>query len=274
MSKWGMVINVSKCTACYSCFIACKDEYWDNDYPPFSAAQPKHGQFWMNLSTVDRGSYPCVKVAHVPMLCQHCENAACISAAKNGAVYKRDDGIVIIDPVKAVGQKQIVDACPYGVIYWNEEKNLPQKCTFCAHRLEEGKEPRCVQICPSEALIFGDLDDPSSKVAKLTAEAQPYAPSLGKNTAVKYIGVPQGMFIAGSAIFGDTDDCADGLEVTLSGNGAKEMKIATNTYGDFMFDGLAKGKYTLKFNSGGCHAKTIDVELTADNYLGDIILER
>lgn len=159
MTKWGMIIDISKCTGSYNCFTACKDEYWDNDYPPYSAAQPKNGQFWMDISNVERGTHPFIKVSHIPVLCQHCDDAPCIKVAKDGAVYKRPDGIVLIDPQKAVGQKQIADSCPYHVIFWNEEKNLPQKCTFCAHRLEENKIPRCVQACPSGALVFGDLDE-------------------------------------------------------------------------------------------------------------------
>lgn len=112
MAKWGMVIDIPKCNACYGCFIACKDEYWENDYPPYSAAQPRHGQFWMDLIKKERGRYPWVKVAYIPVLCMQCDNAPCVKAAKSGAVYKRPDGIVIIDPKKAVGQRQIMDACP------------------------------------------------------------------------------------------------------------------------------------------------------------------
>ena len=100
--------------------------------------------------------------------------------AQNKAVYRRQDGIVMIDPVKAKGQKQIVTACPYRVIEWNEEKQIPQKCTFCAHLLDKGeKEPRCVESCPTGALVFGDLDDPKSEVAKLMASGKTEALASG-----------------------------------------------------------------------------------------------
>jgi Fe-S-cluster-containing dehydrogenase component len=172
MAKYGMVIDIEKCTACYCCFTACKDEYWENDYPPYSAAQPRFGQNWMHIIKNERGAYPCVKVAYISIPCQHCEDAPCMKAAKNGAITRGADGIVLIDPVKAKGQKQLVDACPYHAIFWNEEKQIAQKCTLCAHRLAEGKEPRCVQICPSGALKFGDLDDPNSEVSKLMASGK------------------------------------------------------------------------------------------------------
>ena len=274
MAKYGMVIDVSRCTACYCCFAACKDEYWENDYPSYSAAQPRFGQFWINVIKKERGIYPCVRVAYVPVLCVHCDDAPCIKAAKNGAVYKRPDGIVIIDPKKAAGQKQIVDACPYNVIFWNEEKKLPQKCTFCVHRLDEGKVPRCVLSCPSGALKFGDLDDAKSEVSKLVASGKTESlyPQYKTAPKVYYMNVPK-IFIAGSVVYGDKNECAEGATVTLTSNG-KVTKTTANTFGDFMFDGLAVGKYSVKIECKGYATKTIDVDLKTDNYLGAIFLSR
>jgi Fe-S-cluster-containing dehydrogenase component len=153
--KYGMIIDVSRCNGCYNCFLACRDEFCGNDYAGYSAAQPYSGQFWIRIIEKERGQYPKVKVAYTPIPCMQCENAPCIDAALNGAVYHRADGILIIDPEKAKGQKQMVDACPYRVIYWNEEKSIPQKCTFCAHLLDQGwREPRCVEVCPTKALFL------------------------------------------------------------------------------------------------------------------------
>jgi len=274
MAKYGMVIDVSRCTACYCCFTACKDEYWENDYSPYSAAQPRFGQFWINLIKRERGSYPCVKVAYVPVLCVHCDDAPCVKAAKDGAVYKRPDGIVIIDPKKAIGQKQIVEAYPYKVIFWNEEKKVPQKCTLCVHRLEEGKVPRCVLSCPSEALKFGDLDDPRSEVSKLVAsgKTEPLRPELNTKPRIYYMNIPK-IFIAGSVVYGDKNECAEGASVTLSSNG-KTTKTVANTFGDFMFDGLAAGKYSVKIECKGYAPQSIDVDLRTDNYVGVINLSK
>lgn len=272
MAKYGMVIDVSRCIACYCCFAACKDEYWENDYSPYSAAQPRFGQFWINPIKKERGTFPCIKVAYVPNLCVHCDSAPCIDAARDSAVYKRPDGIVIIDPKKAVGQQQIVESCPYKVIFWNEEKKLPQKCTLCAHRLKEGKTPRCVLSCPSEALKFGNLDDPKSEVAKLVASGkpEPLYPEHNVKPRVYYMNVPK-IFIAGSVVYGDIKECAEGALITLTSNG-KSMNATTNAFGDFMFDGLAAGKYSVKIECKGYTAKTIDVDLKTDNYLGAINL--
>jgi Fe-S-cluster-containing dehydrogenase component len=274
-----MVIDISRCVGCYGCFIACKDEYWDNDYPPYTAAQPKHGQFWMNLEKNERGIYPYIKVAYMPVLCMQCGDAPCVKAGKNGAVYQRPDGIVVIDPQKAVGQKQLLkaEACPYGVIFWNEEKNLPQKCTFCVHRLEQGKTPRCVQACPSGCLNSGDMDDPESDVSRLlkSARAEVFHPEWQAQPNVYYLDLHRmtRYFIAGAVIFGDTDECAEGVTANLNTNG-KSVKTTTNNYGNFEFDGLDAGRYSVNLEYAGYDPKTINVDLITDSYLGDIILEK
>ena len=145
--KPGIAVNAARCMACYACFMACKDEHcgWASK---LSAPQPHMGQYWMNIVEWERGDNERrIKTATVPTPCSHCAKPACMAAAKDGAVYKREDGIVIIDPEKAKGQKQIVDACPIHAIYWNEELQLPQKCTMCAELMDDpdypGKEPRC-----------------------------------------------------------------------------------------------------------------------------------
>ncbi len=279
MAKWGMVIDITKCNACYSCFIACKDEYWDNDYPPYSAGQPRHGQFWIRIEKKEGGTYPHVRVSYMPIPCMQCDAAPCIKAAKNGAVYKRPDGIVIIDPEKAVGQRRIVDACPYGAIFWNEEKQLPQKCNFCVQRLEDGERPRCVQACPSKAMIFGDLDDPESEVSKLvgSSKAEVFHPEYNAKPRVYYIGLERVTknFLAASVVFGDVDECAEKVKATLVNKQSGEEKTAlTDAYGVFEFTGLNAGRYSLKLEYAGYAEKTMDVDLKADNYLGVVNLTK
>ncbi|MCK4273848.1 MAG: hypothetical protein KAW90_03065 [Dehalococcoidales bacterium] len=276
MARYGMVIDIAKCSGCYNCFLACKDEHCGHDYPGYAAAQPMTGQFWMNIVEKERGRYPKVKLAYVPVPCMHCEDAPCVKSAKDGAVYRRPDGIVIIDPEKAKGQQQIVSACPYGVIFWNEEKSLPQKCTLCAHLLDEGwKEPRCVEVCPTGALVFGDLDEPDSEVSRLIASgaAEALHPEYGQKESVTYIGLPK-KFVAGTVVFGDTDECAGGATVTLTGNG-KQMMVKANFFGDFEFEGLAGNTdYTVRIEAEGCTPKELPVQTKSDVYLGVITLQR
>ncbi|MEM2273019.1 MAG: 4Fe-4S dicluster domain-containing protein [Candidatus Bathyarchaeia archaeon] len=281
MVRWAMVIDISKCIACYACFNACKDEFWGNDYPPYSASIKKRGQTFIRLVKRERGKFPYVKVAYMPILCMQCDKPKCMEVTKNNSVYKREDGIVIIDPVKAIGQKEIVDACPYNSISWNEEKNLPQKCTFCVHRIEVGRIPKCVEVCPSGAMSFGDLDDEKSAVSKKVKEgvAEQFHPEYNTKPKVFYINLHKmtKYFIAGSVVFGDTDECAEGVEVSIINLKTNESKTAfTDFFGNFEFDGLEPNtEYLVKLTYPGYQAREIWIKLEEkDVYLGNILLER
>jgi Fe-S-cluster-containing dehydrogenase component len=194
----------------------------------------------------------------------------------NGAVYRRADGIVMIDPEKAKGQKQIVTGCPYRVIEWNEEKRIAQKCILCAHMLDKGeKVPRCVESCPTGALVFGDLEDPGSEIAKLMASGKTEAmhPEYGMKEKVRYINLPK-TFIAGTVILGDVDEVAKGAVVKLEGKGSSAEAV-TNGFGDFEFEGLpANSDYSLKIEAAGYKAKSLKVKTQKDTYVGEIVLKK
>ncbi|MFC1868629.1 4Fe-4S dicluster domain-containing protein [Thermodesulfobacteriota bacterium] len=276
MTQYGMVVDISKCNGCYNCFLACRDEYAGNDYPPYSAAQPLHGQYWMQIGERERGTYPKVKVSYIPLPCLHCREASCITASPGDAVHRRPDGIVLIDPEKAVGKKEIVNKCPHRVIYWNEEKNIPQKCTFCAHLLDEGwKEPRCVEACPTGALIFGDLDDPGSEIVGMlkSDKTEELHPEYGLAPGVVYVGLPK-RFIAGEVVLGDQqDECAEGVKVTLI-RGNESRNLITDNYGDFEFEDLEpNSSYTIRIDHEGYILKEMTVLTRLDTNLGEIILE-
>lgn len=275
MAKYGMVVDVRKCVGCYACFLACRDEHCGNDWPPYALSQPNMGHFWMHIIEKERGKYPKVKADYIAVPCMQCEDAPCIKGAENNAVYRRPDGIVIIDPQKAKGQKDIVKSCPYQVIYWNEEKDIPQKCTFCAHLLDDGwKEPRCVEVCPSGALTFGDLDYPESKISKLTAsgKAEALHPEYSIGEKVTYISLPK-KFIAGSVIFGDTDECGKDAVITLNGNGVKQ-KVNADFMGDFEFDGLPDAKeYMIEVEHPGYMPQNLSVNTKNDVILEEIVLK-
>jgi Fe-S-cluster-containing dehydrogenase component len=276
MTRYGMVVDISKCAGCYCCFIACKDEHCGHDFPGYAAPQPTTGHFWMNLVEQERGQYPRVKTAYTAIPCMQCQEADCVKQARDGAVYRRPDGIVIIDPALAKGQRQVVDACPYRVIYWNDELDLPQKCTFCAHLLDDGwKEPRCVEMCPAGALTFGDFDDPVSEVARFvaTAKTEVLHPEYGLKESVVYVNLPK-KFIAGTVAWGDTDQCAVGVTVTASAEG-REHVTQTDDFGDFEFEGLVDGQdYIVTFSAEGYRPQQLNVKLLRDTYLGVVALER
>ncbi len=277
MTRLGLLIDVTKCSGCHNCFLACRDEYYGNDYSPYSAPQPLDGQFWMQVKEIERGTYPKVKVDYIPLPCVHCEEAPCVAVAADKACYKREDGFVIIDPVKAKGQKAIAQACPYRVIFWNKELDIPQKCTMCAHRLDEGeKEPRCVEACPTGALTFGDLDDPDSLISKYVAEkkVETFHPEYGTKPAVMYVGIPK-RFVAGEVVRADnTGECCEGASITLEGDGVK-LKTKSDSYGDFEFEGLDRNEaFKVTVALAGYATKTFAVTTQTDVNLGAVVLER
>lgn len=274
--KYGILVDVAKCTGCYACYLACKDENCEEEHEGYTAAQPMTGQFWMNMVEVERGTYPKVKLSNIPIFCGHCDNPDCMNNAENGAVYKREDGIVIIDPVKAVGQKQIVNSCPHRVIYWNEDKQIPQKCDMCAHLLDQGYDrPRCVEMCPTGALIFGDVNDPKSEISRLIAEEKPSVlhPEYNLLENIYYLNVPK-RFVAGSVVYKDTDQCAEEVTVVLKSDGV-EQKYVTDIFGDFWFEGLDKNvNYSVEIEASGYKKVTLQTRTLNDINLGEIFLEK
>ncbi len=275
MTRYGMVIDIDKCNGCYNCFLACKDEFAGNDFPPFSVAQPNSGKPFMRVTEKERGKCPTIKVDYIPLPCLQCADAPCVNKAIDGEVYRRPDGIVVIDPEKAKGKREIVSYCPHRVISWNEEKNIPQKCTFCVHLLEQGwKQPRCVEACPSGALLFGDLDDPDSEISKIakSPDIEEMNPAYALKPNVLYRNLPK-RFIAGEVLLADHQEtCAAGIKVTLK-SGTVEQTSSTDFMGDFEFDGLAPNQtYQITIDHDGYAAQSLEVKTDSNVNLGEIIL--
>ena len=152
MKRRYFVIDIEKCIGCFNCLHACKDEHVGNDWSPVTLPQMLHNESWITVAEHVRGQHPMVDVAYLPEPCNHCEQASCIEQGK-GAVYRREDGVVIIDPTKAKGAGDLSASCPYGKITYNPDEQVSQKCTFCAHLLDAGwEQPRCVQACPLDAI--------------------------------------------------------------------------------------------------------------------------
>ena len=263
----AFVIDVSHCPGCYACQFVCKDEHCGNDWTPYARPQPDTGQFWMKINEYVRGTVPKVKMAYVPVLCMHCAEAPCLKACPAEAIYQRPDGLVVIDPQKCTGCQSCLDACPYGCIYYNADLNLAQKCTGCAHLLDRGwKEPRCVDVCFNGAIKFGE----ESELSSLIAEAEVLHPEYGTKPRVYYIGLPK-KFIAGTVYDPSQKVVVEDAECTLTGEGAT-LTARTDGFGDFWFEGLKTGTFSLKIESAG-RVKTIDaISTEQDVNLGDIPL--
>ncbi|MCP4194076.1 MAG: 4Fe-4S dicluster domain-containing protein [Planctomycetaceae bacterium] len=159
--RHGWFIDTRRCFGCHACEVSCKSE---NDVPL--------GNFIRQTFYKDVGSYPKVARLFMPMSCQHCEDAPCIKACPCGALHKEAGGTVAVNYDTCCGHGTCAEVCPYGAIYLDPVAKQAVKCHNCYHRTENGMEPACVPTCPSEAIYFGDLNDPDSKVSLAMAEAE------------------------------------------------------------------------------------------------------
>lgn len=214
MTRWGMVIDKRRCIACFACMVACKQEHFLSAWV-----------FWNRVLIGERGKYPSVTKENLPVLCNHCKDAACVSVCPTGATSRREDGIVIIDSDDCVGCRYCVMACPYQMRtflekqkeYYPErgltaferlgrelyplEEGTVVKCNLCHERIDEGLSkgqkpgidreatPACVIACPTKARIMGDLNDPESDIARMIKERRgaQLHPEFGTDPSIYYL---------------------------------------------------------------------------------------
>ena len=173
----GFVIDHSRCIGCHACTVACKAE---NDVPL--------GNFRTWVKYTESGSFPEVRRSFAVLRCNQCTQAPCVEICPVHALEKRADGIVDVDPERCIGCKSCMQGCPYDALYLNDESGTAEKCHFCAHRTEIGLAPACAVVCPTEAIIPGDFDDPGSAVAELrkTGRLNSRKPEAGTGPNVLY----------------------------------------------------------------------------------------
>ena len=254
--KWNLIVDVSRCDNCRLCFLAVKDEYIGNDFEGYSAAQPKLGHNWLDIERKERGTYPIVDASFMPVMCNHCDEAPCMEAARDGAVRKRADGIVIIDPEKSKGQTQIAEACPYGAISWNEELEIPQAWTFDAHLLDEGwTRTRAEQSCPMDVFRTIKVEDEEMRRIEAEEGLEVLKPELGTRPRVYYknLHVMTKCFVSGTVVryVNDVEECAENVEVILKKDGGEIRRTKTDTFGEFVIDKLDPGSGGYKLKVGG-----------------------
>lgn len=280
-AKWNLIVDVARCDNCRNCFLATKDEHIGNDFPGYAAAQPEKEHSWVDIKHKERGRYPIVEANFMPVMCNHCDDAPCMKVAKNDAIKKRGDGIVIIDPEKSKGQKEIVGACPYGAVYWNEEKQIPQAWIFDAHLLDEGwNKPRVEQSCPTD--VFHSLKVDDAEMQKIIAEEdlEVLLPEEGTKPRVYYknLHLMDTCFVSGSVVaeIDGLEECASDVEVTLKQNGIEVGHTTTDAFGEFKIDKLQprSGAYELELTSKSWGGLTQTVDMGDDSlYLGVLSLK-
>ena len=159
--RYGFVIDQRKCIGCHACTVACKEE---NRVPL--------GAFRTWVKYVERGHYPDTRRYFSVLRCNHCDDAPCVTICPTVALYRRSDGIVDFDGERCIGCKACMQGCPYDALYIDPGTNTAAKCNYCAHRVDVGLEPACVIVCPVQAIVAGDLDDPGAPIARLVATEQ------------------------------------------------------------------------------------------------------
>lgn len=277
MKRNYFIIDVDRCIGCFNCMHACKDEHVGNSWLPVTLPQKLHQQHWITTTERVRGQYPMVDVAYLTEPCNHCAHAPCVEHG-NGSVYRRPDGIVLIDPQKSRREDNLDAVCPYGKISWNEETKVYQKCTFCAHLLDEGwKQPRCAQACPLGALRMVTME-PEEREALAAAEglelAHPELESTGPGVWYKNLYRFRKCFISGAVVSGsgDAETCLEGCMVTLSQDGCVLQSQCADAYGTFKFDRLEpeSGTYRVEAAANGYVPAAAEARLGESVYLGVI----
>ena len=224
--RYGFAIDQRTCIGCHACTVACKTEH-----------EVPVGQFRTWVKYVDTGTFPDTTRSFGVMRCNHCTDAPCVKICPTQALFKRDDGIVDFDSDRCIGCKSCMQACPYDAIYIDEDTHTAAKCNMCAHRVDNGLEPACVVVCPTHSIWVGDLDDPSSGIARLVAthETTVRAPEQGTGPNVFYLGADRAVLdplaapVDGSYIWARPD--AQRLETAadLPGDPTTHARTTLNT---------------------------------------------
>lgn len=258
----AILFDASLCNGCYGCQMACKDEHCGNSWLPIAAEQPMTGEYWCRVDQRTRGKVPEVKVEYVPRWCDSDEE---LLRTAPECVYKREDGIVIIDPEKAKGRKDLADK--FDGVYWNEELELPQKCTMCAHLLDDGwTVPRCVDVCATGALRFVDTEEVADELADYT--------QFDPESHYYYKNIP-GRWVYGVLVDRTINEVIIGATVNLTNaEGETVATVETDDFGEFRFREITASAYSVTATVEGYEPVDLAIAAeTEDVVLGDIFLK-
>jgi Fe-S-cluster-containing dehydrogenase component/formate-dependent nitrite reductase membrane component NrfD len=182
MTQFGFILDQSRCIGCHACTVACKAEHG-----------VEIGVFRTWVKYIERGEFPDTRQHFAVLRCNHCTDAPCVEICPVTALYKREDGIVDFDPERCIGCKACMNGCPYDALYIEPDSQTAAKCNFCAHRVDTGLKPACEIVCPTEAIISGDIGDPDSEISRILGSMPTTvrAPEQGTGPNVFYVGADE-----------------------------------------------------------------------------------
>ncbi|MEM9403838.1 MAG: 4Fe-4S dicluster domain-containing protein [Pseudomonadota bacterium] len=279
MKKWNLIIDLERGVDFINAVLSAKDEYVGNEHPGYSAPVALESSDIMTLERKVRGQTPVVDATNLLRTCNHCDDAPCLKIGGD-AVRKRDDGIVIIDPEKAKGRKDLVDSCPYGAVVWNEELQLPQAWIFDAHLLDNGwDQPRCVQSCASSGGIEAIKTTDEDMQRRVKAEGlEVLKPELNTRPRVYYRNLYRynTCFVGGTVVteVGSTEECLEGVKVMLHTDDIV-LETKTDVFGEFRIDRLEprSGDCKVVIEHPGFKPESVGVNVQESVYVGVIKLD-
>jgi Fe-S-cluster-containing dehydrogenase component/formate-dependent nitrite reductase membrane component NrfD len=250
VTRYAFLIDHDSCIGCHACTVACKSEH---DVPIGV------NRTWVKY--IEKGDFPDARRFYSVLRCNHCADAPCVTICPTRALFHRADGIVDFDDSRCIGCKSCMNACPYDAIYINPDTHTAHKCNFCAHRVELSLEPSCVIVCPTQAIVAGDLDDPASRISTLLGrhDTKVRAPEQGTRPHVFYKGADEAALdplrtrlADDGMIWAETNAHHPTAPVELPGHGAQAVaRTALTTMHPMAWTAKVSGYLATKAVAGG-----------------------
>ena len=261
MTRYGLLIDLELCTGCKACMTVCKGNH---NIPYGEHEGREYYRVWPEEK--EMGSYPYVIRNLTPWLCMQCADPPCVEVCPiSGALRQRNHGIVVVNESLCNGCRRCVTACPYGALYFRHDKGVVDKCDLCVENIDEGAIPECVKVCPTDAIVFGDIGDPKSQLSRLILEkqARPIHPEYNTHPAVFY--TSHASRLRGKVINAASGQPITRADITLESEGFLEVLLRTDANGIFFAWSLRNGNhYCIKVAATGFHSYFKEITVAED----------
>ena len=261
MTKYGLLIDLELCTGCKACMTACKGNH---NIPYGEYKGREYYRIWPDEK--EMGSYPYVIRNMTPLLCMQCTDAPCVKACPiPGALNQREDGIVEVTQSLCDGCQKCLTACPYGALYFRQDKGVVDKCDLCVENIAEGSIPECAKACPTGAILFGDIEDSTSNIFKMIHEkkAMPRNPEFNTDPAVFY--TSHVSRLRGTVIDAESSQVITRADITLESKDAPSIYLRTDINGIFFaWNSRNNTKYSIEVKATGYHTYLDEITVAGE----------